>query len=62
MSNPDAKRVTFAQLMARAKEEMPAQIEFEQFQAKLKRVRFLALIAEGFTETQAMDLCKEWKS
>lgn len=61
MSNEDKRdkeRASFAQLLRWMKEDMPAQLEYEQLKAKLTRAKFLALVAEGFTESQAIDLCK----
>lgn len=55
-------RATFAQLLKQLKENMPAQLEFQQLTAKLTRAKYLALVAEGFTESQALDLCKEYRS
>lgn len=39
---------------------MPALIEHAQMQAKIRRAAYLALVAEGFTEAQALDLC--WRA
>lgn len=64
--NDDDKRerqqVTVAQLLKKAKEDFPAQVELEQYLAKLTRIKYLALVGEGFTETQALDLLKTWKA
>ncbi len=40
------------------KENLPALIELNQLQAKLMRVKFMALINEGFTIDQSLVLCK----
>lgn len=39
---------------------IPAMLEHVQLQAKVRRAAYLALVAEGFTEAQALDLC--WRS
>lgn len=55
-------QVNMAQLLKRAQEEWPMQVELERLMARQVRVKFLALVAEGFTESQALDLCKTWKA
>ncbi|POF95113.1 hypothetical protein BGP83_11105 [Pseudomonas putida] len=37
---------------------MPEQIEAMQLMAKIRRAQYLALVAEGFTEAQAIEICK----
>lgn len=54
----EQQRVAFAQLLLQAREDMPAQIEYEQLKAKLTRAKYLELVAQGFTEAQALELCK----
>jgi len=39
--------------------ELPAQLELQVAIAKLQRKRFLALMEEGFTEAQAIELSKK---
>ncbi len=39
--------------------ELPAQLELQVAIAKLQRKKFLALMAEGFTEAQALELSKK---
>lgn len=46
-----------AQDMKMLQNNMPALIDAARLQARLTRVRYLALVAEGFTETQALQLC-----
>lgn len=37
---------------------LPDMIEFYDYESKLCRARFLALVKEGFTEAQALKLCR----
>lgn len=37
---------------------LPLLIEYHQLDAKLRRARFDALVAEGFNAMQALELCK----
>ena len=38
--------------------KVPALIEYAALQAKVRRASYLAHLAEGFTEAQALELCK----
>jgi hypothetical protein len=58
-SNSDANRVSLAQAVRNLRENLPALLEMEDLQAKLSRKKFLCLVAEGFTETQALELCRK---
>lgn len=40
-------------------DQLPEQIKFQQYTAKITRVKYDALIKEGFTEEQALELCKK---
>jgi len=40
------------------KETLSDQLEYYQITAKLHRSKYEALIAEGFTPTEALELCK----
>lgn len=53
MSAPDMKALVFKFL-----ENMPALIEHAKLDAKLKREQYLALVKEGFTEAQAIELLR----
>lgn len=58
MDNLEKLAQKIAQDMRVLKDNMPALIDAARMQAKLVRVRYLALVAEGFTEDQALELCK----
>ena len=59
MSDDDKKHVSLAQAIKGLTDNWAAQVEFARLRAKLMRVRYQALVAEGFTEAQALELCKE---
>ena len=40
------------------RENLAAHIEISQLSTKVSRAKYLALVAEGFTEQQALELCK----
>lgn len=54
----DKERVSIAQTIRQLKEEMVMRIELEQTLAKLTKAKFDALVREGFTPEQAIQLCK----
>ena len=41
------------------KRNLPYFIEYEKLQAKVVRQKFLAVIKEGFTVDEALELCKD---
>jgi hypothetical protein len=53
----DNERVNFAQAVKSLRENLPASIEYASIQAKIWRAKYLALVREGFTEKDALDLC-----
>ncbi|MFZ6655917.1 hypothetical protein [Undibacterium sp. TJN19] len=55
---PENLQFEFAQTVVRVRENLPAIFEYEVLQAKIKRKRFLSLVSEGFTEQQALEMCK----
>lgn len=62
MNNEDKQerdRAKLAQQVAELVEFLPMRIDIERFTAKVTRARFLALVAEGFTPEQALELCKK---
>ena len=56
--NEDKHKADIAQAIKHMRENMLAMLEFETLNAKRLRKKFLALQAEGFTEGQALELCK----
>lgn len=48
----------FAQAVLTMQENMVASIEYHKLNARLTRAKYLALIANDFTESQALELCK----
>lgn len=54
----DASSVKRAQLIREINENMVAEVELQRALAKLTRIKFDALMAAGFTEFQALHLCK----
>jgi hypothetical protein len=48
----------FAGLVEQMKRELTVQLEYEAMRAKIARVRYNALVDQGFTRTEALELCK----
>lgn len=55
-------RAKSAQELKQLQSNMPHLMEAERLLAKVKRVKYVALVMEGFTESQALDLCKDWRN
>ncbi|MDD5385368.1 MAG: hypothetical protein PHG89_10875 [Gallionella sp.] len=57
-----SKPATMKELVFQALDNLPAMLEWEKIQAKQIRAKYEALCKEGFTEQQALDLCKVWRT
>lgn len=49
---------TFPQLVKQLADNLLAHIEYAQLNAKIQRAKYEALVKEGFTEQQALELCR----
>lgn len=58
MKDDDKNRVTQAQAIRQITENWAAHMEGITLGARLTRAKYLALLKEGFTEAQAIELCK----
>jgi hypothetical protein len=58
MSNPDNVQMTLAQSVKQMGENLLAHIEYAELQARITRAKYNALRLQGFTEPQALELCK----
>jgi hypothetical protein len=58
MQDDDKGRVALAQLVRDMRDNIAAHIEVNQLQARITRAKYIALVKEGFTEAQALQLCK----
>ncbi len=56
--NNEAQKVEIAKQLKQTRENLPAFIDLVKMQAQMLRIRYLALVAEGFSEAQALELCK----
>lgn len=55
----DKEKVKQAQALAHLRENMAATLEFTAYMAEVTRAKFVALVRAGFTEEQALILCKQ---
>lgn len=44
-----------------SKRKLPILLEYSVIEAQLTRSKYLALVKEGFTSQEALDLCKTWR-
>lgn len=61
MTNDDHKErdaLNIAQIVKNLRENLIAHLEFQELTAQITRKKFLSLRAQGFTEQQAIELCK----
>jgi len=50
--------VEAAKALKELQDNMPHILEHLDFEAKVKRAKFRALVREGFSDAQALELCK----
>ncbi len=55
----DNDKVNLAQAVKNLQDNLIPLIELERFNAKITREKYLALIGQGFSEGQAIELCKK---
>ena len=55
----ESTQVKMAQELANIKENMPAILTHLQLKATMHKAKYNFLLKEGFTEAQALELCKD---
>jgi hypothetical protein len=55
----EAERAKLARDIRDMQELMPLRLDLERALARITRIKFVALMAEGFTPEQALELCKK---
>lgn len=60
MTQP-TKALTSKEALFKYLEDAPVLIQFEVAKAKITRMKFVALVGQGFSEEQALRLCQEAK-
>jgi hypothetical protein len=58
MRDEDKPRVALAQAVRELRENIAAHVELSQLQARITRAKYLALLKEGFSEADALMLCR----
>lgn len=58
MKDEDKQRVDRAQLIKSITEDWAAHLEWTTLDARMRRAKYLALVKEGFTEPQALELVR----
>lgn len=58
MKDEDKAKVERAQVMRKITEDWAAEMEWMALSARISRAKYLAFIKEGFSESQALQLCK----
>jgi hypothetical protein len=54
----DKQQLSIAQSVKTMRDNLPALLELAAINARLVRAKFVALQNQGFTESQALELCK----
>lgn len=54
----DDQKVKSAQALKELRENLPAAMEAMALSAEYTRLKYLALVKQGFSEIQAIELCK----
>lgn len=54
----DEKLIAMQDQLKNAMLMLPLMLEYAQVEAELKRGKYLAFLSKGFTEAQALELCK----
>jgi hypothetical protein len=57
-SQREKTKAELARFLRDASDDWAAQVQFIEYQARRARVMYLALKKEGFTEAEALTLCK----
>lgn len=58
MENPMSKTESLSEMIKRFYEQLDDHKKLQRMMAELHRTKYLACLAEGFTEAQALELCK----